>query len=124
MSNDIQMPTELLSQVPPSLYSVVENFWDDWCKSCETKDIVADKDLPLAVLGKTWACSDFVARNCVRYPEMLYQLLTEGFESVRSIENYREMVRQVIADAANNSLNQESKLMSALRVLRQQALEK
>ncbi|MFV9616195.1 MAG: bifunctional [glutamate--ammonia ligase]-adenylyl-L-tyrosine phosphorylase/[glutamate--ammonia-ligase] adenylyltransferase, partial [Gammaproteobacteria bacterium] len=108
---------ELLAQVPQSLQSVVENFWDDWCKSCEAKDINQNQGLPLSMLGKTWVCSDFVARNCIRYPGVLYQLLAEGFESARTIENYRNMVSQAII-----SSNDDSGLMSALRVLRQQEM--
>ena len=122
MSNDAQIPTELLDQVPPSLQSVVENFWDDWCKSCKTKDLNPDQELPLSMLGNTWACSDFVARNCVRYPDIFYNLLAEGFESARTIENYREMVAQVVNDVTNEQLNSENRLMSELRVLRQQEM--
>ena len=122
MSNDAQIPTELLDQVPPSLQSVVENFWDDWCKSCKTKDLNPDQELPLSMLGNTWACSDFVARNCVRYPDIFYNLLAEGFESARTIENYREMVAQVVNDVTNEQLNSENRLMSELRILRQQEM--
>ncbi|MBE9564090.1 MAG: bifunctional [glutamate--ammonia ligase]-adenylyl-L-tyrosine phosphorylase/[glutamate--ammonia-ligase] adenylyltransferase [Proteobacteria bacterium] len=122
MTSDITPPVELLSQVPHSLHSIVENFWHDWCVSCEQKNIDRSQidqsqNLPLSVLGKIWACSDFVARNCVRYPEMIYSLNTEGFESTRSIELYRELVAQVVVAAKD-----EDALMSALRVLRQQEM--
>ena len=117
MTNEITTPADLLIQVPQSLHSVVENFWFDWCKSCEEKEVNPDQELPLAILGKTWACSDFVARNCIRYPEIFFSLLAEGFESTRSIENYRKLVSQAITAAKD-----ESELMSALRVLRQQEM--
>ncbi len=76
----------------------------------------------MSLLGKTWACSDFVARNCVRYPDIFYNLLAEGFDSARTLENYRDMVGRIITDVANEQLNRENKLMSELRVLRQQEM--
>ncbi|MFV2005317.1 MAG: hypothetical protein ACC650_08910, partial [Gammaproteobacteria bacterium] len=117
MTNDITTPAELLSQVPQSLHSIVENLWHDWCKSCEAKEINPDQDLPLSMLGKTWVCSDFVARNCIRYPEVLYRLHAEGFESGRTIDKYRKLIDHVVTTAKD-----ENELMSVLRVLRQQEM--
>ena len=117
MTDDITTPAELLSHLPPSLNSVVENFWSDWYQSCEEKSIHPQQDLPLTVLGKTWACSDFVARNCIRYPEIFCALHTEGFESSRTIEQYQKLVAQVIADSKS-----DDELMSSLRMLRQQEM--
>ncbi|MDX2503392.1 MAG: bifunctional [glutamate--ammonia ligase]-adenylyl-L-tyrosine phosphorylase/[glutamate--ammonia-ligase] adenylyltransferase, partial [Gammaproteobacteria bacterium] len=117
MTKDNQIPAELLIHVPQPLYSVIENFWHDWCKSCEEKEIDPDQGLPLSLLGKTWVCSDFVARNCIRYPEIFSALLADGFESTRTIENYRKMVSQVVT-----SNSDDNSLMSALRILRQQEM--
>ena len=111
------LPAELLSFVPPPLQSLVENFWTDWCLSCEEKSIKPLQDLPLAKLGQTWACSDFVARNCIRYPEVFYHLHNEGLESGRSIEQYRHLVKQAVTSASD-----ENQLMSVLRILRQQEM--
>ena len=122
MSNDAQIPTQLLSLVPPSLHSIVENYWGDWCNSCDDKDIDADDGLPLSMLGYTWACSDFVARNCIRYPATFYALLAEGFDSARDLEAYRKMVARVIADLDSDTVNDQARLMSALRVLRQREM--
>lgn len=117
MTDDITTPAELLSHLPPSLHSVVENFWSDWYQSCKEKSIHPQQDIPLTVLGKTWACSDFVARNCIRYPEIFCALHTEGFESSRTLEQYQKLVAQVIADS-----NSDDELMSSLRMLRQQEM--
>lgn len=122
MSNDAQIPAELLADVPQSLQSIVENFWAEWCSSCESKDITANQGLPLSLLGKTWACSDFVARNCVRYPDMFYRLLAEGFEPVRGLESYRKLVSETISEALKENVNSQSSLMSGLRILRQQEM--
>jgi len=117
MTKDIKTAAELLSQVPQSLHSIVENHWHDWCQSCETKEIKPDKNLPLSMLGKTWACSDFIARNCIRYPQMIIALLAEGFESTRSPDDYSNLVEQAVASATDDAM-----LMTALRELRQQEM--
>ncbi len=117
MNNDNKIPTELLIHVPQSLHSVVENLWGDWYKSCKEKEINSNQGLPLSMLGKTWACSDFVARNCIRYPKIFYNLLEDGFESGRIIDDYRKLVNHVVTAAKD-----ENELMSTLRVLRQQEM--
>ena len=111
------VPDELLSLVPQSLYPVIENHWSDWLTACQTKNIPPHSSLPLAQLGKVWACSDFVARNCIRYPEIIYKLMADGVGSVRSLENYQDLVEQVV-----NNAGDVEQLMSALRILRQQEM--
>ena len=117
MTNNTQTPAELFSLVPQSLQSIVENFWDDWCRSCAEKEKNPNLNLPLSMLGKTWVCSDFVARNCSRYPGIFYNLLAEGFESGRTVDDYRKLVSHVVTAAKD-----ENELMSTLRVLRQQEM--
>ncbi|MBT8118475.1 MAG: bifunctional [glutamate--ammonia ligase]-adenylyl-L-tyrosine phosphorylase/[glutamate--ammonia-ligase] adenylyltransferase [Gammaproteobacteria bacterium] len=122
MSNDAQMPTELLARVPQSLHSLLGNYWADWCGSCEHKEIAADQGLPLSQLGYTWACSDFVARNCIRYPDIYYALQAEGFDSARDLKAYRKMVAGVIAELDGDSVTDQGRLMSCLRLLRQKEM--
>jgi len=117
MTKNNKIPAELLIHVPLSLHPVIENFWDDWGKSCEEKEINPDQGLPLSMLGKTWACSDFVARNCIRYPATFHNLHAEGFESARTIDDYRKLVNHVVSTAKD-----ENELMSTLRELRQQEM--
>ena len=110
-------PIELLSQAPPTLHSLVENYWHDWLLACEESELNDKNNIPLEQLGKVWACSDFVARNCIRYPQMFFNLLEEGFESLRNFEQYKQLVAQAIADT-----NDDLQLMKALRELRQQEM--
>jgi len=117
MSNDTTAPADLFTNVPQPLHSIVENFWHDWVNSCVEKQLNPDSNLPLSLLGKTWACSDFVARNCIRYPAVFYQLLAEDFASGRSIDDYQKLVEQVVI-----ATKDEAVLMSALRQLRQQEM--
>ena len=111
------VPAELLSQVPHSLKTVVENHWVDWVAACDAKKLYPETSLDLLQLGKVWACSDFVARACVRYPVMFFALLTEGFATTRSISDYKSLVEQVVSASKD-----EAQLMKALRVLRQQEM--
>lgn len=110
------LPADLLIHIPPALQSIVENFWGDWCRRCEEKAINPE-NTELAALGRTWACSDFIARNCIRYPDAFFGFQQEGFEAARSIDIYRQLVAEVIA-ASNN----DDELMLALRQLRQQEM--
>ena len=113
----LPIPAKLLSQVPQSLLSTVENYWSDWCQSCAEKTIDSEQGLPLTALGRAWACSDFVAKNCVRYPDIIFKLYNEGLESPRSIEDYRQLV-----DLAVSAASDDNALMRSIRVLRQQEM--
>ena len=110
-------PTDLLSEIPQSLHAMVGNIWSDWCLSCEEKSIKPQQDLSLAALGRVWACSDFVAKNCVRYPDIIFKLYNEGLESPRSMEDYRQLV-----DLAVSAASDDNTLMRSIRVLRQQEM--
>ncbi len=117
MTNDDKRLVDLLSQVPESLHSIVENYWSDWCVACEKNEFDSHSELPYELLGKVWACSDFVVRNCIRYPHVFHLLHSEGFQSPRSFENYQKLVRHVIGSA-----DDETVLMKLLRELRQQEM--
>jgi len=109
-------PVQLISKVPLILQSLVENYWLDWSTACEGMEL-KDNNISFEQLGQVWACSDFVARNCIRYPEIILKLSNEGFESTRSLEDYQDMVRLVVEKASD-----DDHLMSSLRILRQQEM--
>ena len=117
MTNDDDQLVELLSKVPEPLHSVVENYWHDWCVACEKSEAKISAELPYALLGKTWACSDFVARNCIRYPATFDSLNKKGFQLPRSLKDYQELVSGI-----TNSVGDETTLMKQLRELRQQEM--
>lgn len=110
-------PAGLLVLVPDSLQSLVENYWLDWVESCEAKKLHPHTTLRLHQLGKVWACSDFVARNSIRYPSIIFSLLAEGFATPRSLADYKLLVEHVVSASQD-----EAQLMKALRVLRQQEM--
>ena len=109
-------PDPLLSHVPESLQPVVSNYWQDWSAACEQAGISVPVDLP--VMGRIWACSEFVARSCIRRPSMLAELVAEGFDAGRSPEDYQQTVAQTIAGAEPT----EEGLMQALRQMRQKEM--
>jgi glutamate-ammonia-ligase adenylyltransferase len=109
-------PEPLLSLVPESLQSHVTNYWQDWSNACAQAHLSPQPDLP--VLGKLWACSEFVARLCIRRPAMLAELIDEGFEAERSPGDYQQQVATAIADAEAT----DEGLMRALRLLRQKEM--
>jgi glutamate-ammonia-ligase adenylyltransferase len=109
-------PEQLLSLVPATLHQTLANYWHDWEKACERAGISLSVDLP--VLGKVWACSDFVARSLIRRPMLLDELHTEGFETERTPADYQQRVAQTISTADPT----DEGLMCALRLLRQKEM--
>ncbi|MGD8934407.1 MAG: bifunctional [glutamate--ammonia ligase]-adenylyl-L-tyrosine phosphorylase/[glutamate--ammonia-ligase] adenylyltransferase, partial [Gammaproteobacteria bacterium] len=109
-------PDQLLSLVPESLQQIVSNYWLDWPAACKQAGVEPSVDL--SQLGKIWACSEFVARLCIRRPDMLQQLAEEGFAAERSPQDYQQRVAQAITGAETT----EESLMRALRKLRQQEM--
>ena len=109
-------PEQLLSLVPASLQQTVANYWLDWSAACEKAKLSPQAELP--VMGKIWACSEFVARQCIRRPGIVDELVTEGLEAGRSAEDYQQLVVQAI-DAAEPT---DESLMRALRLLRQKEM--
>jgi len=110
------LPDSLLSLVPASLQQTVSNYWQDWSVAIEKTEFNAQIDLP--VIGRVWACSEFVARSCIRRPSMLAALVAEGFEPGRSPDDYQQLVARTIAGAEPT----EESLMQALRQLRQKEM--
>jgi len=110
------MPEQLLSLVPAALHPTVANYWHDWAIACEQAGVSASVDL--SVLGKVWACSEFVARTCIRWPALLDELAIEGFGAARSPNDYQQRVAQTIATAEPT----EEGLMRALRLLRKKEM--
>jgi len=109
-------PEPLLSQVPAALQQTVSNYWHDWLASSDqTEDSLP---VELSLLGKIWACSDFVARTCIRRPGLLAELAVEGLEASRSVDDYHARVAETIAQAEPT----EEGLMRALRQLRQKEM--
>ena len=109
-------PEPLLSLVPESLHAVVSNYWQDWSAACEQTGI--SPQVEQAELGKVWACSEFVARLCVRRPAMVAELVDEGLDQKRSPDDYQQRVAGAIAGVEAT----DEALMRTLRLLRQKEM--
>ena len=110
-------PEKLLSSVPPALQQTVSAYWEDWEVACEKAGIKTEL-MDLVETGKVWACSEYIARSCIRRPELLQQLAEEGFDTDRSAEKYAQLVTEAINDAEPG----DDGLMRCLRQLRQQEM--
>ena len=110
------IPEKLLTFVPECLHEQVLLYWQDWLSACKEKNITPDITYDAGSVGRVWACSDFVARNCIRYPDVLHELL-DDIQSPRSFSDYRHII--------NNALNiqyDEAEVMRVLRQLRQKEM--
>lgn len=107
---------KLLSLVPPILQDQVSLYWQDWVSACEAGGLEPSIDYDLARVGKVWACSDFIARTCIRFPEMLFDLIAD-IDSPRSMSDYQQIVQQALDIPFD-----EDKVMQQLRRLRQKEM--
>jgi glutamate-ammonia-ligase adenylyltransferase len=110
-------PPELTDSLPQSLKDLLELYWQDWSESCESAGI-DPLSIPLSRVGKVWACSEFVARLCIRKPALLIELLGQKLELSLSLSDYKSHVLTAIAEAGDS----DDDLMQALRVLRQKEM--
>jgi len=116
--SSMNCPTELIAELPPSLQHGVRVYWQDWLASCDGVGVSSEVNIPLSLLGRQWACSEFVARACIRRPAMLHRLVGEGFESARTLADYHRLLSRALDEAGQ----EEAALMVALRRLRQQEM--
>jgi glutamate-ammonia-ligase adenylyltransferase len=101
----------VLIAVPESLRSAVVNHWQDYCAAATHAGLSLPAGRILAQLVRVWACSDFVARACVRDPPLLTGLFESGeLERPRHPGDIANHLQQALADVAN-----EDRLNGALR---------
>ncbi len=114
----MNFPEDLVAELPPSLQQIVSVYWQDWRQACENAGVSSEVTVPMTLLGRQWACSEFVARACIRRPAMLHRLVGEGFESARTLTDYHRLLNRALDEAGQD----EAALMVALRRLRQQEM--
>ena len=116
---EMSLPELGLTELPVELRQHVEGLWQDFCdadaKVAET--LSSDTDLLLS-LSKVWACSEFVARACVRYPAMLAGLVSDGQLQTASEEG----ACQARLEAALESAFDDTSLGIALRHFRRREM--
>ncbi len=98
-----------LSSLPPLLQSEFSHLWQDY-QSNNTNPVFIDS------LPKVWACSRFVAQNCVQSPELLKDLIESG-DLFSAPNNYRDSLNQQLVDVED-----ETALMRILRLYRRREM--
>jgi len=106
--------SELIQQVPEPLHDKLAGYWQDWLR-CNTER--ADPGVALELLGKIWACSEFVAGICCRRSQLWFELLDQGLlDAPMELADYQaELARLFDALPAAN----DTPLMQGLRLFRQ-----
>ncbi len=106
------------------LHERVGRHWQSWVQACEllekNSSIFQSSTTDLPLLGKIWACSEFIAKTMIRNPTCWYELnQNKDFEKKVSLEKYRQQLALLLNTSA--SLN-EAKLMELLRLFRAQQM--
>ena len=110
----------LLKYVPEVLFERVSRHWQDWQQACQLAELNPRRNVDLSLLGKIWACSEFVATTMIRHPLLWDELLkTRALESVFSLEKYQQLLDSRIKDL---SLQNDIALMKQLRLFRAQQM--
>lgn len=114
----------LTQNLPPLLAPRVARHWQDWQASCEAiqrEPLPPSEIADLSLLGKIWACSEFVADTMIRHPDLWFELLEQGALNLGcSLQSYQQILQQRFAALAE-PLN-DMELMRQLRLFRQQQM--
>ena len=110
--DDAALPLE---DVPAALHEELQRHWDDYLKA---EGIDPAAPLPASVapalVARVWACSRFVARWCLQYPQAFQALAADGWLSEEPpAQPVAERIREALAPCED-----EAGLMRALRQLR------
>ncbi|MDM8560702.1 bifunctional [glutamate--ammonia ligase]-adenylyl-L-tyrosine phosphorylase/[glutamate--ammonia-ligase] adenylyltransferase [Candidatus Parabeggiatoa sp. HSG14] len=106
------------SSLPSLLQNEVSQLWQDYQEnandediSCLTQYVQIFESLPLV-----WGCSPFVAKNCVKSPALLTELINSG-SLLNAPSNYSQSLANLLLDVTD-----EASLMQALRLYRRREM--
>ena len=101
--NQAQLETALQT-LPQALVPAVQRYWTDFCRAADEEGLEISIDEAQALdLCRVWACSEFVARSCIRYPRLLAELIASTDLDRRYDEGVlRRHVHQTLADVADD----------------------
>ncbi len=66
----------VFTDLPPELRAIADSRIEAYRRATNGKGLTA-KELP-AEASRVWACSEYVAQNCIRHPQLLHDLVTSG----------------------------------------------
>lgn len=91
-----------LNALPEALRPGLENQWQDF--SAKAQFALPADDEWLASLVKVWGSSDFVAKACARFPEMLGDLIDSGDLQQRyDADGYHSRLAELLVDVADDT---------------------
>ena len=118
MSNKVD--ESFYSRVPELLHERIERHWQDWVKACLSIERAPEDHVDLALLGKIWACSEFIPQVMIRNPLLWFELIEQQWlKKSCSLTQYQDLLKQRLEsiDATN-----DAQLMKLLRLFRQQQM--
>ncbi|MCW9013587.1 MAG: bifunctional [glutamate--ammonia ligase]-adenylyl-L-tyrosine phosphorylase/[glutamate--ammonia-ligase] adenylyltransferase [Gammaproteobacteria bacterium] len=121
------MPNSVLSKngIPKSLHEKLSTHWENWLQACEKQNLSSDPGVDLSLLGKIWACSDFIATSCCRNPDLWFELIQDdGLNRSMAFDDYQSALATKLAAVATttDSAIYDHALMKSLRLFRQQQM--
>ncbi len=101
----VALPEVGLADLQGELRRLLEDQWQDFCASSdEVARLVLDDDALALSLCRVWASSDFVAKACLRYPDMLQTLIDEGhLQAACSPGYYKQSLGQLLENASDDN---------------------
>jgi glutamate-ammonia-ligase adenylyltransferase len=113
----MSVPVILLNHVPLSLHEKVSRHWQAWQQACTKMGLPYEPLIDVSLLGKIWACSDFIATICARYPQLWFDLMqTDLLHRDINLPAYSLELDSILQSAKANN---DPVLMQALRLFRQ-----
>ncbi|RDH81550.1 MAG: bifunctional [glutamate--ammonia ligase]-adenylyl-L-tyrosine phosphorylase/[glutamate--ammonia-ligase] adenylyltransferase [endosymbiont of Galathealinum brachiosum] len=110
----------LLNLVPEILHERVTRHWQDWVKACESIEQNPQQETDLTLLGKIWACSEFIPLTMIRHPQLWFDLIQGNFLNLSfTLEDYRQ---HLMLRLEENSAINDIALMKQLRLFRAQQM--
>jgi len=106
--------------VPDILHQRVDRHWQGWVEACQSIQQNPQANIDLSLLGKIWACSEFIAITMQRNPQLWFELIqAKSLELSFSSEDYQQQLKQRLE--SDSGLN-DMALMKRLRLFRAQQM--
>ena len=118
MSNKVD--SSFYSLVPELLHERISHHWQDWQQACQSHGRAPEQGVELALLGKIWACSEFIPLVMIRNPELWFELLEQNWlNQDAALNEYQQWLNQRLESIdSSNDLS----LMKQIRLFRQQQM--
>jgi len=98
----ISQPNIDLNALPEVMRPSLANAWQDFCAKAQFA--LPDDPEWLAALVKVWGCSDFVAKACARFPEMVAELIDSGDLQRRyAAEDFHKALKVRLIDVTDDA---------------------